>query len=200
MAKTEMFFSPLTQAWAYIFFRPFEGDAAPKVEGLVRSLAAVSQTPVLANVNKEYWTFYTVLDPASLAKLGDPPAKALLLQLQDLCKQSSPVDFIFQMIPTFTPAPHAQYTGLIDFMVNNRWVFDFVTYSERLDPTGGSKNAILAASGLPYPLAVPDLDWFWMIGAAIAFVVSIATVAMAGKGGAAAKPAPAQPAAVSQST
>jgi hypothetical protein len=202
MAKTEMFFSPLTQAWTYIFFRPFEGDAAPKVEALVKSLAGVAQKPDLALVNKEYWNYYTVLDPKTIAKVGEPQAKDLLLQLQQLCHQPCPVvDWIFQLIPTFTPAPHARYYGLIDYMVNNRWCFDFVTHSERLNPTGGPANAILAASGLPYPLAVPDLDWFWMIGGALALVVSLATFILAGRSKPAAKPAVVQPpVAVSQGT
>ncbi len=193
MAKTEMFFSPITQGWTYMFFRPFAGDAAPKVENLVRQLAGVAQKPDLSHVNKEYWNFYTLLDPATLAKMGDPPAKDLMVQLQALCHQSTPVDFIFKLIPTFTPAPHAEYFGLIDYMVNNRWAFDYVTYMERLNPTGGAANAILASNGAAYPLPVPELDWLWMAGALIALVVSIATVLLAGKAKPAAKPAPAQP-------
>jgi hypothetical protein len=193
MAKTEMFFSPITQGWTYMFFRPFAGDAAPKVENLVRQLAGVAQKPDLSHVNKEYWNFYTLLGPATLAKMGDPPAKDLMVQLQALCHQSTPVDFIFKLIPTFTPAPHAEYFGLIDYMVNNRWAFDYVTYMERLNPTGGAANAILASNGAAYPLPVPELDWLWMAGALIALVVSIATVLLAGKAKPAAKPAPAQP-------
>jgi hypothetical protein len=160
----------------------------------------VAQKPVLAHINKEYWNFYTLLEPATVAKLGDPPAKDLILQLQQLCQQSTPVDFIFKLIPTFTPAPHPQYYGMIDYMVNNRWAFDFVTYSERLNPTGGIANSILAASGAPYPLPVPDLDWLWMAGSLIALVAAIATVLMAGGKPAAAKPAPAQPVAATSGT
>ncbi|HEY9680185.1 MAG TPA: cytochrome b N-terminal domain-containing protein [Oculatellaceae cyanobacterium] len=190
MAKTEMFFSPLTQAWTYIAFRPFMGDAAPKVEGLVRNLAGVAQKPDPALLNKDYWNYYTLLDPANIAKVGEPAAKASIEQLQQLCHTPTAFDWLFKLIPTFTPAPHAEYYGLIDYMVNNRWAFDYVTHAERMAPTG---EAIKAASGLPYPLAVPELDWFWMIGSGIALVVSIATVMYAGKG-AAPKPAAAQPA------
>jgi hypothetical protein len=89
---------------------------------------------------------------------------------------------------------------MIDYMVNNRWAFDFVTYSERLNPTGGIANSILAASGAPYPLPVPDLDWLWMAGSLIALVAAIATVLMAGGKPAAAKPAPAQPVAATSGT
>ena len=89
---------------------------------------------------------------------------------------------------------------MIDYMVNNRWVFDYVTYTQRLNPNGGVANSILAASGAQYPLPIPDLDWLWMAGALIALIASIATVLMAGKGTSAAKPAPAQSVAATSGT
>ncbi|MDR3612277.1 MAG: cytochrome b N-terminal domain-containing protein [Candidatus Obscuribacterales bacterium] len=162
MAKTEMFFSPITQAWTYMAFRPFGAQHFEKAEALVKQLMIA---------NKDYWNYPFLLDPHEIAKVGEPAAKEQILQLAQVCQQPTAMDWLFKLIPTFTPAPHAQYYGLVDYMVNNRWCFDYVTFTMRM--TEGQVP--------PYPLQVPEMDWFWMVGSLAATVVSIAIVVMLGK-------------------
>jgi quinol-cytochrome oxidoreductase complex cytochrome b subunit len=192
MARTEMFFSPLTQAFTYMFLRPFAGDSAKTAEDLVFKLAGVAQKPDPNFINKDYWNFYSILDPATIAKVGEPHAKDLITQLAAVCQNQTALDLVFKFIPTFTYSTnyvgnHAQYTGMIDFMVNNRWCFDYVTFMARMYPQSADL-AIKAASGAPYPLPVPDLDWFWMVGAFVALFACIITMATAGGGTPAAAP------------
>jgi hypothetical protein len=199
MAKTEMFFSPITQAFTYMFLRPFAGDSARQAEDLVYKLAGVAQKPDANLINKDYWNFNFILEPAQIAKVGEPHAKELITQLATVCQQPTPMDWLFKCIPTFTFDYHTQYAGMIDFMVNNRWCFDYVTFMARMYPQS-TDLAIKAASGDPYPLVVPSLDWFWMIGAAVALVACILTM-VTGGGGAptvAATETPAQPVGAAQ--
>lgn len=148
MARTEIFFDPLLHSFLYWIFRPFGGDGLVKAENIVRQVWTV---------NKEYWNYPFVLEPASIAKLGEPAAKDKLLELAQVCQQTTPLDFIFTTIPTFTPAPHAKYFSMIDYMVNNRWCFDYVNFCDRMN---GVKQPTITTV---YPLLVPDLDWIWMV-------------------------------------
>jgi quinol-cytochrome oxidoreductase complex cytochrome b subunit len=176
MARTEMFLSPLTQAWTYMAFRPFMAGA-DKAEELVRQLVALKTNP-------PYW-FYQDL----LAR-GNNPDAPILKQVADLADNSHSIfDPIFQAIPTFMPdsawiigkmnAAHVpmdkldavltnpgmygitevqqlHYKGMLDFMITNRWCFDYVTFVGRMN--GEIK---------PYPIEVPGVDWGWMLGAPI---------------------------------
>ncbi|HEY9713608.1 MAG TPA: cytochrome b N-terminal domain-containing protein, partial [Chroococcales cyanobacterium] len=153
MARTEIFMDPLMHSGVYSGLRGFMGDSADKAEGLVRQLLdpAIKQ--------KEYYDFHNLLDPAYIAKIGEPAGKDLLLQLQQVCQQTTPLDGIFKLIPTFEKAPHAVYNGMVDFMVNNRWCFDYVNFCDRYN--GVTK---------PYPMPVPELDWVWMVLGAVALV------------------------------
>jgi ubiquinol-cytochrome c reductase cytochrome b subunit/cytochrome b6 len=155
MARTEMFLSPITQGWCYMVTRPVLGDKAEKLEALVKHVFPV---------NKEYWNFHFLLSPQSIKVAGTPPGNADLLALKDLSLQPTPLDPVFQyLIPTFEKGDiHPHYTGLIDFMVNNRWTMDYLVFRDRMTP--GVVN--------PYPVEVPALDfWSWMFGA---FVVTAA--------------------------
>lgn len=172
MARTEMFLSPLTQAWTYMTLRPFMPDANA-AEDLVRQLVALKSNP-------PYW-FYQDL----LARGGNPD-EAILKKVADLATNSRTIfDPIFQAIPTFMPDPawviqkmnaanipmdkldsvlqnpglynitdvqQLQYKGMVDFMLSNRWTFDYVTFIGRM---GGELK--------PYPIEVPPVDWGWMI-------------------------------------
>ena len=144
MARTEMFLSPLGQGFIYSLVRPFAGDSGQRAENLVKGLS---------KANPEYWNFHTVLDPAYIKRIGAPLSEGPLRELAKVCQNHTPIDLIFQLIPTFEPAPHASYTGLIDFMVTNRWCSDFLTLSDRL-----TKGVVP-----PYPLPVPELDLMWML-------------------------------------
>jgi hypothetical protein len=156
MARTEMFLSPLTQAFAYACLRPFTGDSATRSEALVTKLMTD---------NKEYWNFHTLLDPAYITKIGEPAAKQALVDLGRICQEPTMIDLPFKLIPTFTPAPHASYQGFIDYMVTNRWCFDFITFVDRMTP----------GKVPPYPIEVPQLDLVWMWAGPVVLVVGIYT-------------------------
>jgi quinol-cytochrome oxidoreductase complex cytochrome b subunit len=178
MARAEMFLDPLMHSFTYFLFRPFMGGNADKAEDLVR--AAMKDAP-------EYWHYqYTLVQPP-MAGVTNPP---VLNSIAEVSKQGTPLDFIFQLIPSFTTAPDAiaaksaalakhapdfwvvaaksldhpdyaglpwyQYQGMIDYMVTNRWMQDYVTFCDRM-------NGKIA----PYPAAVPDLDWIWMVAGPI---------------------------------
>lgn len=181
MARTEMFLSPLTQAWTYMIFRPFMGGSATDAENLVRQLVTARSVP-------PYWFWQDML-----ARGGDFPDKQLVAQIPNLANNGTPFDFIFKMIPTFQPdtawimqqmaaknidpakldavlaqpgayqlgeVQQLQYKGMIDFMITNRWCFDYVTFVDRM--SGAAK---------PYPIEVPPVDWAWMIAAPICAVI-----------------------------
>lgn len=182
MAITEMFLSPLTQAWTYMTFRPFMGDAATQSENLVRQL-------VTAKSNLPFWFWQDML-----AKPGDFPDRNLIQQIDTVTNQGTMWDWLFKLIPTFQPdtawvvqkmneariplekmddvltnpdkyglgeVHQLQYKGMIDFMITNRWCFDYVTFVDRM--SGAVK---------PYPIEVPPVDWGWMIAAPICAAVS----------------------------
>jgi quinol-cytochrome oxidoreductase complex cytochrome b subunit len=159
MAKTEIFFDPMLHAWLYSLCRPFGGSGLEKAEGIVREIWSV---------NKEYWNYPVVLDPVTIAKMGEPVAKGKLQELAAVCQQPAGLDWLYKLIPTFTPAPHDHYFGQIDFMVNNRWCFDFVNFSDRMN---GVKQLTISTV---YPLPIPDMDWLWMVAGWLVFVACLA--------------------------
>ncbi len=155
MAKTEMFLSPMGQGWIYALCKPFNMDSTNQAEGLVRDLY---------KTNPEYWNFHTLLQPSYIKTIGAPAGESTLKQLAEVCNTHTYIDFIFQAIPTFEAAPHASYTGLIDFMVTNRWCNDFLTFCDRM-----------SGKTQPYPLNVPDLDmmWIWLAGIVVVAALTI---------------------------
>lgn len=174
MARTEMFLSPLTQAFTYACLRPFTADSATRAEALVAKLMTD---------NKDYWDFHSLLDPAKIKTIGEPAAKQALVDLARICQEPTIIDLPFKLIPTFTPAPHASYQGFIDYMVTNRWCFDFITFVDRMTP----------GKVPPYPIEVPPLDLVWMWAGPVVLVVGLYTW-MRLKQTVAPKPAQAKPA------
>jgi quinol-cytochrome oxidoreductase complex cytochrome b subunit len=175
MARTEMFLSPLGQAWFYGAIRGFAGENAAKIEQVIRHVLPV---------NKEYWNFHQILSPAALKVTPNPAGMDDIKKLLELSQQSTPIDFIFKLIPTFEPGDiHARYNGMIDFMVNNRWSADFLTFTDRMTP------GVVP----PYPLTVPDIDfWTWMVAGPIVLMAAFATWVYCSQAPQA-KPAPAKP-------
>lgn len=158
MAKTELFLSPLLHAYTYWFCKPFLGSAGGEAEELVRKLVPKgAQMPYnvdLIPAIKERW----------MPKVDG--GEALVAQLQTISdKTTSPVDFIFQLIPTFTPDTHPTYNGCMDFVLSNKWVFDYVTLTDRLTK-GVEAN---------YPLPIPFVDWWWMIAGVVCLVLCAVT-------------------------
>jgi quinol-cytochrome oxidoreductase complex cytochrome b subunit len=158
MAQTEMFLSPVGQAWVYGALRGFAGDNAEKVEKVVRHVLPI---------NKQYWDFHQILSPGALKITPNPAGADDMRKLLELTQQTTPLDGIFKLIPTFEPANiHPQYAGMIDFLVNNRWCADFLVFTDRM-----TKGVIP-----PYPVGCPDLDfWTWMVAGPIVMVAAFVT-------------------------
>lgn len=176
MARTEMFLSPLTQAWTYWFFRLSIGDdVATKSETLVRTLTTLRSNP-------PYWFWQDIL-----ARNVDIPDKQVIQQIAVVTDHQTSWDWLFRAIPTFQPDLHwvvqkmneahvpisklddvltrpgaygltdvqpLQYKGLIDFMISNRWTGDYATFMDRIYG---------AATAKPYPVECPPVDLAWMI-------------------------------------
>ena len=53
----------------------------------------------------------------------------------------------------------------MDFVLSNKWVFDYVTLTDRL--TKGVEA--------DYPLPIPFVDWWWMIAGAVCLVLCAVT-------------------------
>jgi quinol-cytochrome oxidoreductase complex cytochrome b subunit len=177
MAKTEMFIDPLGHGALYSMARPFMGKTAEEAEGIVRKMHPTNGE---APVNKEYWNYPVILDSGYEAKVGQAAGKEDIVKLAELVKSTSAIDLIARVIPTFeTPmgpneqfkevkfadpkrGPHPVYVSMLDFMVNNRWCWDYCTLVDRLD--GKVKT---------YPMSVPEGDWWWMLGGALASVVAL---------------------------
>ena len=170
---------------------------------------AVSLVGQLFKINPDY-SHYQYL----LATGADVKGKELLQQLAQVCQEKTPIDFIFQAIPSFTSTPEAtiaaikayggpvppdlysiaafplenakygignlpwyQYKGLIDYMVTNQWCMDYARFCDRMNGVISPFNqASLTNASLPtYPMAVPTLDWLWMIGGFLTMVACIGT-------------------------
>ncbi len=171
MARTEMFMSPLSQSFAYMLMRPFVGDSAKKAEDIVWQLGNADK-----GINKDYWNFHVLLDPASIKKLGEPAGNALLNQLNTIAQQPTPFDFIFKyFISTFEGPPHTQYLGFYDFVINNRWMFDYINFVNRMTQTHKISAGVVDGITQYYPKDVPTLDWGWMAGGALTMLFAILT-------------------------
>jgi hypothetical protein len=59
------------------------------------------------------------------------------------------------------PVQELHYKGMVDFMITNRWCFDYINFVGRMN--GEVK---------PYPIEVPPVDWGWMIAAPVCAVLS----------------------------
>ncbi len=155
MAKTEMFMSPLSQAGAYILCKPFMGADDQKTFDLIQKLVPKgAQMPYNTD-------FIAAIQSRWLAKV--PDGEALLNQLKEIQTHKSPIDFIFQLVPTFN-TNEPMYKGMMDFMISNKWAWDYVTFSNRM--TKGTEAN--------YPLPVPEVDWIWMIAGAVTTLAAVA--------------------------
>ncbi|MBI4533882.1 MAG: hypothetical protein HY711_08025, partial [Candidatus Melainabacteria bacterium] len=173
MARTEMFLSPLTQSFAYWLLKPFVGTSGNRAESLVKEALTA---------NPDYWNYKVLLKTSH-----EIPGKDILYKVQEVCLQSTPLDSLFQLIPTFVP--NITYNGLLDFMVSNRWCFDYVTFCDCI-------NGLVK----PYPLDVPCLDWTWMIGGVLAMLLSFWTHQWCRKAASKVNAPPAKPTAMSVSS
>lgn len=154
MAKTEMFMSPLSQAGTYLLCRPFMGKDAQATEDLIQALVPKgAQMPYNTD-------FIVAVQTRWLPKVQN--GEALLNQLKEIQTHKSPIDFIYQLIPTFNN-DQPMYKGMMDFMISNKWAWDYVTFQNRM--TKGVEAH--------YPLPVPEVDWWWMIAGAITTVAAI---------------------------
>ncbi len=167
MAKTEIFIDPLGHAALYGMMRPMMGGAAEQAETLVRKMYPPNGDPA---INKEYWNYPVILDSGYIAKIGEPAGKADIQSILDLTKNAkTPLDWAICLMPTFeTPdgpngtmkaitfsdtklGPHPKYSGLMDFVINNRWCMDYCVLQDRL--SGKVKT---------YPMEVPPVDNWWI--------------------------------------
>jgi len=155
MAQTEMFLSPLGHGAIYGMMRPFMGGSGSQLEELIRKVVPKgAQMPY----NDDFLDAVT----ARWAPKVDGGAE-IVNQINQIKTNETAFDFIFKMIPTFTPDTHAQYDGMMDFMISNKWAFDYVTLTDRL--TKGVEAS--------YPLEVPQVDWWWMIGGLLTTIYAI---------------------------
>jgi quinol-cytochrome oxidoreductase complex cytochrome b subunit len=201
MASTEMFLSPLTQAWTYGFFKMLgQIPNADRLETIVRTLSTSKTTPA-------FWYYRDLLPRHAGIPAPDLP---MVQEMDKLTNASNPlVDWIFKLIPTFqtdTAAvltrmkqnnvdpsllddvlkqpwhypnlhtldiPAMTYKGIADFMISNRWTFDFVTFVDRMNPdlhipSANSVGGEVLKYPLPMTLMVPGtwtvlIDWGWML-------------------------------------
>lgn len=170
MARTEMFFGPLTQAWTYMLCKGLGSlNKADEVEKLVR-VAIDGSNKATCNLN--YWNYQ------ELVTMGDgiPGAKTV----HDIyAAVSAPdaggwLDGLFKLIPSFTVVvkdgvpTNVPYLNSLDYMVSNRWCFDYITFLNRSTP-----NVERSVSGAFYPLQVPEIDWIWMVLGAVTTVACV---------------------------
>lgn len=159
MAKTEMFLSPLTQGWFYWMVRPFMGENAEKVESMTRTLVPVG-------IEMPYNRDFSEAVSGWIVKI--PSGQQTLDQLNALCASATtPIDWMFKLIPTFTPETHPEYHGLVDYLVVNKWAWDYVTWMDRM---GWGAREIK-----PFPTEVHPVDWWWMVGGVVTMLFGIVT-------------------------
>ena len=175
MALTEMFFDPLLHVTGYGLVKALGGLAqADAAEKLVKTALDASNK---ATFNNEYWNH------ADLMTLGKDlvPAYDTVKQIHDTVTASGAggwLDPLFQMIPSYLVVmkdgvpTNIPYANALDYMVSNRWCFDYITFVNRMTP--GTEKAV---SGAFYPLNVPDIDWIWMVLGAVSTVACIVVMA-----------------------
>jgi ubiquinol-cytochrome c reductase cytochrome b subunit/cytochrome b6 len=145
MAQTEIFMDPMWHQFIYRFVRMGFADQAQKVEDAIRQIVVPMNSTLAYNQ-----------DFISLCKDGFTKVKTAPAGIETLTQmsgQSTPLDFLFSWYPSFANQP---YKGALDFMICNRWAYDYVNFTERMAP--GHVTGPLG----PYPLKVPDLDMVWI--------------------------------------
>jgi len=181
MAQTEIFMDPMWHQFVYRFVRLGFLDQAQKAE------EAIKQIIVPLSATLSYNEDFVTVCKESFTKV--PTAAQGIASLNQLAQQSTPVDWLFSWYPSFAAQP---YKGALDFMITNRWAFDYVNFSERM-----IQGHVTGPLG-PYPLPVPDLDMVWIIGSPIVMLVAFGTWFWCkNQAAASAQPTPAQPQSVS---
>ncbi len=170
MAKTEMALDPLMHQFAYQMVR----WAIPNAETLEKTTRTIC--PSSAYTQLPYNTDFQDIVKRQFVPKGGPEVQQGLDQIVQACQQSTPLDFLVTWIPTFTPATHPHYLSLTDFMVTNRWMQDFCLFGDRMDPANNLASANVVNTVIQnYPLAIPELDWGWMVGGVVAMVAAYGT-------------------------
>lgn len=180
MAKTELFLSPITQAFTYWLWRPFIPSADALEANLRKALPVSNYASMPYNVDLQEVA-------KGYADKGAADVKAAYEAIIQATSTSTALDWMVVWIPTFRPQEHPAYKSLIDYVVTNRWAYDYVVFQDRM--TAGMMET--ANKGVFYPVPVPELDWAWMIGGVVVMVLCFATWYRLKN---AAAPAPAKPA------
>ncbi|HEY9786164.1 MAG TPA: hypothetical protein V6D17_12225, partial [Candidatus Obscuribacterales bacterium] len=102
---------------------------------------------------------------------GGADVKTAFDAILQAVKQPTMWDWTVSWIPTFMPDKYPHYHGLIDYLVSNRWAYDYVVFCDRMSP-GLIETT---TKGVFYPIEVPLLDWGWMILGAVTMVLGGAT-------------------------
>lgn len=175
MAKTEMFFDPLLHATGYGIVKTLGGlGNADAAENLVKQ-ALNASADNKANFNPEYWNYADLIHQGTSV-----PGYSTVKQLFDTVTASNAggwLDPLFKAIPSYIVVvkdgipTNVPYQNALDYMVSNRWAFDYITFNNRMTP--GIEKAV---SGAFYPLPVPEIDWIWMALAVITMVACIAMI------------------------
>ncbi len=160
MARTEIFMDPMWHQFVYRLMRNTFLQQAEQVE------AAITKIVVPMNTSLPYNQDFISMCKVQFAKV--PTAGAGINELTGLVQQHTSLDWLFDWWPTFEAA-HPHYRGLIDFMVCNRWAYDYVNFVERMTP-----GHVSGPTG-QYPLAVPDLDMVWIWLSPLVMIVAFAT-------------------------
>lgn len=158
MAQTEIFMDPMWHQFIYRFVRMGFADQAQKVEDAIRQIVVPMNSTLAYNQ-----------DFISLCKDGFTKVKTAPAGIETLTQmsgQSTPLDFLFSWYPSFANQP---YKGALDFMICNRWAYDYVNFTERMAP--GHVTGPLG----PYPLKVPDLDMVWINVSWVVMLVAFGT-------------------------
>jgi ubiquinol-cytochrome c reductase cytochrome b subunit/cytochrome b6 len=178
MAQVEIFMDPMWHQFGYRLLRPVMGDNADKIETAIRQIVYPMNTTL------PYNTDFISLAKDTFVKV--PTAKGGIATLQQISAQHSPFDFVVCWWPTFD-AQKPFYNSLYEFVISNRWAYDFVNFSERMS----AGHVPSTTPGLNYPLPVPQLDMYWIILSPIIVFVAFGTWWWC-KQGAATQPAPSQ--------
>ncbi len=160
MAQTEIFMDPMWHQFIYRFVRGGFANQAEVAEAAIRKIVIPMNSSLIYNMD------FTGMCKEVFSKV--PTAAAGIKDLTDLAHQSTPVDFLFTLVPTMEPT-HPHYLGAMDFVISNRWVYDYVNFCERM-----TKGHVSGPTGA-YPLPVPDLDMLWIWISPIVMIAGFAT-------------------------
>ncbi|MBX3136402.1 hypothetical protein KF707_09205, partial [Candidatus Obscuribacterales bacterium] len=125
------------------------------------------RTLVPKGTEMPYNTDFTVAVNSWIQKIqgGD----VAVAKLEELKNTTSGIDWLFQLIPTFDEK-NPVYKGAVDFMIANKWAWDYVTFHDRMNLSNLNPKPFEV-----YPMSVPEVDWWWMIGGFVTTLAAIVT-------------------------